>query len=278
MFPSGAQSSRLFSLGCGGGGPQNGALTLRGPSMMFQRCLWSALAGILLSAAGAVAAECPGLYFRADLGVGYAESAAFTFPAVTNGNPVYTANGSTNGEATPFGSLGLGYSTGFGLRTDVSLAYLSSTIAGTAPGGSASNPYTLSSTRAEALVGLINGYIDLAHFFPRTFDRIQPYVGGGIGAARIDVGPAIGPTYSCCGPYAFRTPGARQTNRAWDLAAGLTLPVNDGLSVDLMYSYLNLGQVHGGTAAQFAAESFFTGPLTTKLDVQRLSLGVRVAF
>lgn len=230
----------------------------------------------------ALAAVGPGLYLRADLGVAYRDGSNFTLPAGSNGNDYATANGTTNGEGVPYGNLGVGYRFGGGFRLDGNLSYLTTSVSGSAPAPAAAPgaPFALSGARVEVVVGLINGYIDVADYFPETFRRIQPYVGAGMGAAGVNVGAAVGPAFACCG-VSVRAPGASQTNFAWDLATGFAVPVADGVVVDVMYDYLHLGRVKGGEAAQFvpsAGATFATGPLTTDANFNRLSLGVRVAF
>jgi opacity protein-like surface antigen len=90
----------------------------------------------------------------------------------------------------------------------------------------------------SSVAGFGVGYIDL----PRI-RRVRPYIGAGVGVARNRISrvttdfPAIAPDASTT------IAGGTTTGVAWLLTAGVAIPLNDQLSLDLAYRYTDLGRV-----------------------------------
>jgi opacity protein-like surface antigen len=81
---------------------------------------------------------------------------------------------------------------------------------------------------------LLNIYADLG-----TWYRLTPYIGAGIGAARVtvsDFDSAVTPPFSNASPHA-------QWNLAWAAMAGTAFAISRNLQIDLGYRYLNFGNV-----------------------------------
>jgi opacity protein-like surface antigen len=122
------------------------------------------------------------------------------------------------------------------------------------------------------LLFLANAYIDLG-----TWWCITPFVGAGIGTSRVTISNFVdaGLNSATGAPGVAYAQQGSKWNFAWAAHAGLAYKVNPSLTLELAYSYVDLGTgITGGSAA-------FTGPLTpyvyTFKDItsQDLKLGVR---
>ena len=106
--------------------------------------------------------------------------------------------------------------------------------------GFGSDVYT---ARKSEWLFLANAYADLG-----TWWCITPYIGAGLGTARVtianftDQGVAtLFPPGSGVGPSLVSAATGSQWNFAWALHAGLSYRVNPNMAVELGYSYVNLG-------------------------------------
>lgn len=145
-------------------------------------------------------------------------------------------------DAAVFGG-GVGYKFNEHFRSDVTVDYetrakfkgdlLSNTGCGAAKCGSHDT------AKIDAWTFFWNGYIDIANFHGFT-----PYVGGGIGVARLDISNYRTTGFSGCGgkcptdSYA----GDDKWNFAWNLQAGASFNVTDNLLLDANYRFVDLGQ------------------------------------
>lgn len=202
-----------------------------------------------------------GVYVRGDVG-----AALFATPSASLAAPVGRFRSPSIDPTITFGA-GVGYDTGGWLRTDVTLDAVGgggfsarSFCAACAGGG-----FTRERADVSALAALLNAYLQ--------FDGggVRPYVGGGIGVARVQATD-----------WHFTRPDGRTGKRsdaegwnfAWALAGGLGFDVSDAVTIDAGYRYLALGSgrvaVGGGG-----------GRARIKLDdiaVHQVRLGVRVRF
>jgi opacity protein-like surface antigen len=141
-------------------------------------------------------------------------------------------------------------------------------------GGPAPAFDTYSASKSELLF-LANVYADLG-----TWWCVTPFIGAGIGASRVTISnftdaggiplgfPNGGPSFA----YALQ---CSKWNFAWAAHAGLAYKVSPNLTVELAYSYVDLGNgATGGSAS-------FDGALTPyvfnfkNITSQDLTLGVR---
>ncbi len=127
---------------------------------------------------------------------------------------------------------------------------------------------------------MINGYYDLP-----TMGTITPYVGAGIGAARINYSETrtwdcIADATEACGVPAGTTGtpvedyvaldyDATYWRLSWQVAAGVAFKVSDKASIDVGYSYLNMGD---GQKLNYAdGTAIETGGIT----IHRINVGLR---
>ena len=102
----------------------------------------------------------------------------------------------------------------------------------------------------------LNAYYDID-----TGTKFTPYVGGGIGYAKLKGSISNG---------GVKLASDSDTNFAWQLGAGIAYAVNKNISVDFGYRYTDMGDL---TANIYPTEKF-------KIDVDshELLLGVRYTF
>jgi opacity protein-like surface antigen len=192
-----------------------------------------------------------GWYLRGDIGFSNqnVKNVLDTNSAAYNGVAVTQTSGF--GSAGIF-DLGVGYRFNNWFRADVTGQYRGkSNFTGldvvTGAGFAGTDSYT--ATKSE-WVALANVYADLG-----TWWCITPFVGAGIGTARVsignftDTGDAIAAGLQT---HSFDYAGqGSQWNFAWALHAGLAYKVSPGLTVELAYSYLDLGKGMTGPTYSF---------------------------
>jgi opacity protein-like surface antigen len=170
-------------------------------------------------------------------------------------NNVAVAQTSSFGSAGIYGG-GVGYQFNNWFRADVTGEYRGKSnftgldvVTGTGPfaGFVGTDAYT--ATKSELLF-LANAYVDLG-----TWWCVTPFIGAGVGTARVSVG-----NFTDTGDFinggiqnhSFNYAGqASQWNFAWAVHAGLAYRVSPGLTVELAYSYVNLGNGITGPTSSF---------------------------
>jgi opacity protein-like surface antigen len=168
-----------------------------------------------------------GWYVRGDLGYGWGRlngaQAATGFPPDPSSNSL--GNAMTGG-------LGVGIKRDW-MRTDLTADYLSDMkYQGTVV---APNDVT---AKMSAWSVLLNGYLDLGSWY-----RVSPYIGGGVGAARVRVSDF----QSTATPPFTAGASNSQWNFAWAAMAGVGYAISPNIIADVGYRYLNLGDVKSAT-------------------------------
>ncbi len=111
-------------------------------------------------------------------------------------------------------------------------------------------------------------YIDLG-----TYWCITPYIGGGVGFASIDV---LGlKDVNVPNNSVFYAADHSQTNFAWAVYGGLAYDVNQSLTIDLSYRYLDMGDARTGTVTAFDNSSSYNSFQIEDISSQDVMLGVR---
>lgn len=190
--------------------------------------------------------------------------------------------------------LGIGYRFSPNFRVDGTLELRSgANLRGTgnvrilnARGQTAADIYGFYDGQVESQVALLNGYYDFA-----TWRGITPFVGASIGVARNTVsGLAVSNdstinVYSNVAPFDLTSSlndhstssSSKKTTYsfAWGLSTGAAVAVNDRLSIEASYRYLNLGTT--ASSAMLNCSCGSTGePLKLgTLDSHDIRLGMR---
>jgi opacity protein-like surface antigen len=226
-------------------------------------------------------ADFGGWYLRGDIGFSNQH-----VDSVRNTNAALYAGLLSFQETTGFDSggiyqIGAGYQFNHWFRVDVTGEYrgganfhgldlISFPNGGTT--GFGSDVYTAS--KSEWLF-LANAYADLG-----TWYCITPYIGAGIGTARVQIANFLDQGVSSLagggvGPSLVSAATGSQWNFAWALHAGLAYKVNPNMTVELGYSYVNLGNGTTGVDAAFDGSAGGHVFQFHNITSQDLKLGVR---
>jgi OmpA-OmpF porin, OOP family len=205
-----------------------------------------------------------GLYVRGDVGGAFGTDTTVKNSGGPNlsllpggGSPATTDN------SVLFGG-GIGYRINPMFRTDFTLDYIPSLkLKGTGAGA-------LTSGNLDSFVGLANGYLDIDGFFPGVLGPFQPYIDGGIGFARNDLGRTSVGTASIN--------GTTKSEFAWGAGAGVGYAITPNLTLDLAYKYLDLGEARTGGTLSAVGGPFAINPLKADLNVHTVTFGIRYAF
>jgi opacity protein-like surface antigen len=136
------------------------------------------------------------------------------------------------------------------------------------------NDYT--AKKSEWLL-MWNAYLDLG-----TWKGITPFVGAGIGASRITIhsfrDAGIGPAPGFDPTLGFAN-SASKWNLAWALHAGLAYDVTPNFTIELAYTYLDLGSGRSGDIIGYDGANLIYNPMHFKnITSHDVKLGVRWAF
>ena len=198
-----------------------------------------------------------GWYLRGDIGFSNqrvknvldTNSAAFNNVAVSQ---------SGNFNSAGIYGIGVGYQFNNWFRADITGQYRGNSdftgldvVTGTGPFAGFVGTDAYHATKSEYLV-LANAYADLG-----TWWCVTPFVGVGVGAARVSVS-----NFTDTGDFFFGTPGAiahslvyagesSQWNFAWALHAGLAYRITPNVTLELAYSYVDLGSGITGPSYSF---------------------------
>ena len=170
-------------------------------------------------------------------------------------NNVAVAQTSSFGSAGIYGG-GVGFQFNNWFRADVTGEYRGKSnftgldvVTGTGPFAGFVGTDSYTATKSELLF-LANAYVDLG-----TWWCVTPFVGAGVGTARVSVG-----NFTDTGDFingglqnhSFNYAGeASKWNFAWAVHAGLAYKVSPGLTLELAYSYVNLGNGITGPTSSF---------------------------
>ncbi len=168
-----------------------------------------------------------GPYLRVDVGYGFA----------TGSDGTQSAGGLTNGSVDNMALIGggIGYRINQNFRSDVTFSYRpDAEVSATTSAGNTT------ATEVNGLSLMVNGYWDIA-----KLDMFTPYVGAGIGYARLST-----PTQTTTGGIANEG-GATSDNLAWALMLGGTYELNSEAAVDVGYRFINLGEFKQATSTTY---------------------------
>lgn len=223
-----------------------------------------------------VPVEFGGWYLRGDIGFSNQQ-----VKDVHYGNEALYATQTSFNQQSSFSSagifdLGVGYQFNNWLRADLIGQYRGSStlnatdrfISGGAPGIDNYN-----GSKSEWLV-MANGYVDLG-----TWWCVTPFIGAGVGTARVQTGGFTDTgVFAGNSPSFASAPGASRWNFAWAAHAGLAYKVSPSLTLELAYTYLDMGDGQTGVLTTFdgtTTNNHFTFKDLTSHD---LTVGLRWAI
>src|SRR6201999_2676614 len=204
-----------------------------------------------------------GWYLRGDIGMSNqsVKNIRLDNPAQYQG--LTNFNETTNFDSAPTYQVGVGYQFNNWFRADITGQYRgSSNFKGTDvfsfpwAGGVANGIDNYSASKSEVLI-LANAYADLG-----TWWCVTPFIGAGVGTARVSISnftdngltnKQVNPDGVSGPPVASSLSAANgsQWNFAWALHAGLAYKISPNVTLELAYSYVNLGTGTTGVDSAF---------------------------
>ena len=262
--------------------------------MKWQLCTIFVVAAALSLLSG-VGAQANDVYVRAGVGLDWSEDTRFKDKDCTNHTPpaIYALYGcgtgndgaplSTRGDfSAPAGfEFGLGHAILPALRIEALFQYRPRfTLTGRANFLQTQGRQEVSA-RLSSLSGMFAAYVDLPQLGLPRLGPFSPFIGGGAGAAYID----IGKTRMQFARTRTIVPGGHQVNFAWMLTAGVGTAITDRLTLELAYRYTDSGDVETdeGIARVVNRDGDVLVPLTVGRTRAHLSshgmwLSLRYAF
>ena len=202
------------------------------------------------------AAQAGDFYLRAGVGLDGSKETRFQDKSCSSTSPAALYGCGTGNDGAPTSTLGdFGTIAGFelGIGRAVAPVLRLEAVFQHHPGfsfkGQANFGQTASSQPVSAdlsaLSGMIAAYVGLPRLGPRKLGPFSPFVGGGAGVSRID----IGETRMEFPKTATIVPGGQQVGFAWMLTAGAGMSFTGKFTLDLAYRYTNSGTAETGRAA-----------------------------
>jgi len=208
-----------------------------------------------------------GFYLRGDLGTGiHAYSSAAT-------NRAGSTTVASSVDATSFAAVGAGYQFNSFLRTDATIEYrfpsrfriISDTVG--PPAGQ-----NLLSGKISGLVGLANAYVDLG-----TWNRITPFIGGGIGFATMMTSDVKDTGFGGFAGASGSASNRAEARFAWAIHAGLGYDLTANLKAEAAYRYLHIGNITTGRVVCAVACTPFSARIRN-VESHDLKVGLRYVF
>jgi opacity protein-like surface antigen len=220
-----------------------------------------------------------GWYLRGDVGFSNQKTKDVHYGRESAYSQLTSFNQQSSFDTAGIFGVGVGYQFNNWFRADVTGQYRGNSnmkatdlFTGTASGVPYNGIDNYNASKSEWLV-MANGYVDLG-----TWWCVTPFVGAGIGAARVTISNF---TDTGTNTLPFTTtsfasaPSASKWNLAWAAHAGLAYKVNPNVTLELAYSYVNMGE--GQTGVLSAYDGTTSGNVFKVKDITShdLKLGIR---
>jgi opacity protein-like surface antigen len=173
--------------------------------------------------------------------------------------------------SSPIVGVGVGVKMLPFLRTDVTLSYRPG-YSFAAPPTPIEPPGTTGRGDVKTLAALVNAYYD----FP-TFAGFTPYVGGGVGVARNDIG-ATTLSANANGATVATLSGSTTTQFAWQASAGVSYSIIPAVALDVGYRYFDAGEGRSGSTVTSALGSASFPVQRGNIHAHEIQAGIRIGF
>jgi opacity protein-like surface antigen len=227
-----------------------------------------------------------GLYLRGDIGVGITKIKKFDSVGYANSSIGGLVFSQQQYPTPTIIGLGVGYKFNNWFRADLTGEYRAASAFGYTDRFNRLVPLAGSQTNTfrgnmASSVFMANGYVDLGTFC--ALGCLTPFLGAGIGVAAHSVsaltdqgivfdGVGISPTLGLFG-------GKTTTSLAWALHAGLGYQVNQNLTLEASYRYLNMGHAQSGRGSNPFVPMDNYAPIKLRdIDSHDFRLGMRWAL
>jgi len=235
-------------------------------------------------------ADQPGFYGRLGIGVDWPEgsryrdancasTATLALYGCGNGNDGRPLGADGHFDATPVLDTGVGYRINSWLRAEALLSWRPDMdFSGQSNFlGAAGSNQPVSGT-VSSLAGFGVGYVDL----PRM-GNVRPFLGAGLGVARNRMGAMNYGFPNLSATATTTTPSGSNTDLAYLLTAGFSVPLGDRFDLDLAYRFTDLGQLQTDAGPATVVRSSGTRSIdigSTKANLQShgVMLSLRYRF
>ncbi len=157
------------------------------------------------------------------------------------------------------------------LRTDVTLSYRPG-YSFAAPPTPIEPPGTTGRGDVKTLAALVNAYYDLP-----SFAGFTPYVGGGVGIARNEVGTTT-LSANANGATVATLSGSTTTQFAWQASAGASYSILPAVALDVGYRYFDAGEGRSGSTVTIGGASAAFPVQRGNIHAHEVQVGIRVGF
>jgi opacity protein-like surface antigen len=217
-----------------------------------------------------------GWYLRGDIGMTNQRIKSLNNP---DPNAVLFAPVGMGFDSSMLWDIGVGYQINNWFRVDVTGQYRGranfhgSQFTTAFAGSALVDNYT--GSKSETVI-MVNGYVDLG-----TWWCLTPFIGAGIGGSYNQISSfrddGFGNTFGVARPVSVVYAADNgKWNFAWALHAGVGYRVTPNVTVELAYSYMNLGDATTGANSNFAGTATAQYPWTMKnITSNDLKIGVR---
>jgi opacity protein-like surface antigen len=257
-------------------------LVAAGAASIFSTVAFAADMPIMVPPAYAPPAEFGGWYLRGDIGFSNQRVDDLHYGRESAYSQLTSFSQQSSFDSAGIFGVGVGYRFNEWFRADLTGQYRGNSnfkatdrFTGTAGGVPYSGIDNYGASKSEWLV-MANAYVDLG-----TWWCITPFIGAGVGAARVSVGNF---TDTGINNLPFSTasfasaPGGSRWNFAWAAHAGLAYNVTPNLILELAYSYVDLGDGQTGVLSAFDGTTTNNVFRFKNITSHDLTLGVRWNF
>ena len=231
---------------------EGGAEAARASVAWTGRLLAAALVAASLSAASG--AESAGdFYFRGGFGLERPTDSVFTDRDCASTTPAALYGCGVGGDGAPYRSrggfgtapaleAGVGYVAGSAARFELLVEYRPSLAFEGRANFLASDRRQSVTADLSTISAMLAAYVDLPGLGVLRLGPFAPFVGAGAGVVRT----SIGETHMTFPRTTTIVPGARRTDFAWMVTAGVATALNERTMLDVAWRYTDLGMVHTG--------------------------------
>ena len=220
-----------------------------------------------------------GWYLRGDIGFSNQKVKDLHYGRESAYSQLTSFNQQSSFDSAGIFGVGVGYQINHWFRADLTGQYRGNSnfkatdrFTGTAGGVPYSGIDNYGASKSEFLV-LANAYVDLG-----TWWCVTPFVGAGVGAARVTIANFTD-TGTNSIPFSSTSFASAPTSSRWNLAwaahAGLAYKVSPSLTLELAYSYVDLGDGQTGVLSTFDGNTTNNGFKFKDITSHDVKLGVR---
>lgn len=212
----------------------------------------AAAVGMWIASGAAAAAD---FYLRGGLGLGRPGDVTFTDRDCSSTAPAALYGCGTGGDGAPYRSrgafgtvpaleVGLGYA-GAPARFELLVEYRPGIEFEGRANFLAPERRQEVSADLSSLSGMLAAFVDFTRLGLPRYGPFDPFMGAGLGAVR----NRVGETRMTFPATTTIVPGANRTDLAWMVTAGVSLPLDERVVLDLAWRYTHLGEFRTGRGA-----------------------------